>query len=64
MQVPKSCTTCQHLVGGGGQFSKCSATGYYASVTRRFPVTGCDKNFSMWEKRLSVKEKFLFWLKG
>ena len=62
-EIPKSCTTCQHRYGKG-QFARCSATGFYIEVTRKFPETGCDGNYSAWSKRLSVKERFLFWLKG
>ena len=50
-EIPKSCTTCQHREGRG-KFSKCTATGYYAQVSRAHPVFGCDKNFSMWENVL------------
>lgn len=62
-EIPKSCTTCQHREGKGG-FSRCTATGFYAGVTRQFPEEGCDVNYSGWSKRLSIKERFLFWLKG
>lgn len=64
MNVPKSCKTCQHR-SGSGEFARCTATGFYAAVQRRHSASGgCDENFSGWDKRLSVKEKFLFWLKG
>ena len=62
-EIPKSCTTCQHREGKG-MFSRCMATGFYVVVARQFPETGCDENYSAWSKRLSIKERFLFWLKG
>lgn len=45
-------------------FSRCTAIGFYAEVVRQFPEIGCDENYSAWSKRLSVTERFLFWLKG
>ena len=63
-EIPKSCTTCQHRIGKG-IFAKCADSGFYISVNRQFPsVVDCDVNYSRWVKRLSIKERFLFWLKG
>ena len=62
-EVPKSCTTCQHMYSKG-RFARCNVTGFYVGITRRYPDTGCDENYSAWVKRLSIKERFLFWLKG
>lgn len=61
--TPKSCSTCEHRIGSSMHFAKCGASGYYCSTERKYPSV-CGKDFEAWEPRLSVTQRFVFWIKG